>query len=270
MTSRSKAFLLISLSLFMANSASAFTLNGGSQLLGWATDELVFLVNATDCPIPENELLASIDKALAVWNTVPTSRLRLVRGGTTTLTPAEAMAGSAADGTPTPVIICDTDFSNSIGTDTDNIPAAATPGATGIQVDYGYILLNAESGKAANIANLSRTVLEIVLAHEIGHILGLGHTANSNALMYYNASYKDFLSLAQDDMDGITYLYPREEPGGGGKAFGCATVAVSGQASKNNHNGPGNGGAAAETGMLFIIFAATTWIFRRNLNIRTA
>jgi hypothetical protein len=41
--------------------------------------------------------------------------------------------------------------------------------------------------------------------------------------MYYDATAKGYLGLAQDDIDGITYLYPRNELGQD-KIAGCALV----------------------------------------------
>jgi predicted Zn-dependent protease len=54
------------------------------------------------------------------------------------------------------------------------------------------------------------TNLFLVAAHELGHSLGLFHSANTEALMY--PVYKSFRDLArfrlsQDDVDGIQSLY---------------------------------------------------------------
>ena len=242
---------------------AGFTLNGGTHIYGWSTETLTFLVNPTDCGITEEELTGAIDRALAIWNDVPTSRIKLVRGGTVTTTATQAYAGSAGAGPASPVIICDTDLSNTIQTDTSQIPAVASPDATDATIDYGFVLLNAESGKSANIAKLPDGILEIILAHEIGHVLGLGHTSDKNSLMYFNATYKRSLRLSQDDMDGLTYLYPREETGAG-KAFGCASTAITGAGPSSGGSGPA---AAAETAVLMFIFAAASWIFRRTPHI---
>jgi hypothetical protein len=52
--------------------------------------------------------------------------------------------------------------------------------------------------------------LYTVLLHEIGHTLGIEHSANNNSIMY--AYYKgDIDKLTQDDMWAIQYLYGRPE-----------------------------------------------------------
>jgi Matrixin len=49
--------------------------------------------------------------------------------------------------------------------------------------------------------------LESVLLHENGHVAGLGHSADTSAVMYayYGGLRRE---LHQDDVDGISFLYP--------------------------------------------------------------
>ncbi len=51
--------------------------------------------------------------------------------------------------------------------------------------------------------------LESVVVHEMGHMLGLGHSAESEATMYYAVGPGDDRgrTLHQDDIDGICSLY---------------------------------------------------------------
>ena len=58
----------------------------------------------------------------------------------------------------------------------------------------------------------------IVVAHELGHTLSLGHSEVKDALMWYQYTSKQ--KLTQDDRDGITELYP-VGGGGGGGGGGC-------------------------------------------------
>lgn len=204
-----------------ASWASAFTLNmTSSELLGWDAQVLRFYVNATGCTITEDELNTSIDAAIELWNSVSTSGIGVERGYTSTFTAASAFAGDATD---TPLIACDDNLSSTLGIETNNIPGVTRILTENLRVNYGVLLLNAESGKSAEISQISKTKLNVVIAHEIGHVLGLGHTSDENALMYYKATYKEDLALSLDDVDGITYLYPRSEPGDS-NILGCATI----------------------------------------------
>ncbi len=51
--------------------------------------------------------------------------------------------------------------------------------------------------------------LESVACHEFGHVLGLGHSSNSGATMYYAISFGDDSkrTLHQDDQNGLCFLY---------------------------------------------------------------
>ena len=64
-----------------------------------------------------------------------------------------------------------------------------------------------------------------IIAHEIGHAIGLGHSQFDHNLMYYQ-SISTRERLGWDDIDGVTYLYPTEQPIGG-----CGVIE---DISKNN------------------------------------
>lgn len=57
-------------------------------------------------------------------------------------------------------------------------------------------------------SDLAFTHLKEVALHEIGHILGLGHSEDNSAVMapYYRGTVEN-PSLSQDDIDGIKTLY---------------------------------------------------------------
>lgn len=85
----------------------------------------------------------------------------------------------------------------------------------------GAVLINDEIINSTNlVAGLSQADLEAVMAHELGHALGIGHSSDATALMYYSIGNKVQDKLSQDDWDALTYLYPYSAPGG------CASVAI--------------------------------------------
>jgi len=187
---------------------------------GWKQKKLTFYVNTANCTLSENELFAIIDRALAAWNGIPSTDLELVRSSTpATDGDAELRAGTA---TQVPLVVCSThlaDYSQDPNAILGFMPFSQIDSEG--YINYSGLVLNAEVGSAAEISTLSASEVELVVGHEIGHVLGLGHSADSDALMYFQLN-KTFLLITQDDMDGITQLYPRNEFLAG--AFGCSSV----------------------------------------------
>ncbi len=198
----------------MSSKVFAFSLNApnNSDFKGWQDANVNFQINMANCP-DGVDVKGIINGALAVWNDVSTSRVHLaVVGETTSVTYSNPIT-----------IMCDTNYGSGNQAEADGSPGAASVLPTNAEyTTSGIMYLNASSGDA-NIANYSSAVVSIILAHEIGHLLGLGHSQDLNALMYYDASLKSSLALAQDDIDGISYLYPRNELGGD-KPLGCGTI----------------------------------------------
>lgn len=194
----------------------AFTLNSSTNpnFKGWSNPKIEFAINRTGCPANIDSV---IEEAFDIWRNVASSKVELKLVGETTST------GLASPTT----IYCEVNFGVTIGgtpADNDSTPGVAQVGPAGANyADQGLLILNISSGQAS-INTLDPEVVKIVLAHEIGHILGLGHSHDTSALMYFDASAKGTLSLAQDDIDGVSYLYPRNEVGGDDLFGGCGTV----------------------------------------------
>lgn len=242
---------LISLLLFPISSF-AFTLGGANNSLmrGWNTDSLIFHINAQDCQVTEEILKRATQEAIDLWNSVPGTSISLKLGDATTTTVAVA-AETTTSGEP--VILCDTGFGSSTGLDPNYSSGWGGFALVGDTIAYGYILLNAQ-GTSASINQLTYRILTIIIAHEIGHVLGLGHSEDPNALMYYDISRRTQLSLGQDDMDGLTYLYPRHEPSD--PIFGCGTLTTP-------PSGPGNSGLLLNILGLGIFVLLISQKFRR-------
>jgi hypothetical protein len=220
-------------------SAQAFTLIGSSDLIGWQAAELPIHLDPSQCPDGGAAVRAALQAAVDLWNRVPNSRLKLTVGSDVSVTPTQLKSCVSTSTVPMPVIACDADLGTTLAQDVSTIPAA-TLGfdciPSGTTLTYAFILLNADPTASANVGALSSTLLQIVVAHELGHVLGLGHTSNENSLMFYSVGSKSALALSQDDMDGLAFLYPRRELGDGG-IFGCGTVRDPGDWGDPRHGG---------------------------------
>lgn len=238
------SFILI----WLTTPAFAFTLNSqtSSSFRGWSDPHIRFALNLSNCPAGVN-VRGIIEKAADVWNNVATSRLELEIVGDTTSTTANDPI----------TVICDTNYGS-----TDSGLANGSPGAASISptsgdsIAAGIMYLNASGGNA-NIKNLSEQLVAVTLAHEFGHLLGLGHSQDTKALMYYDASSKKKLNLAQDDVDAVTYLYPRDELSGDPLA-GCGRV---------SSNGPG-ASADSLVNFLFLLLPILALLLQRKLVTR--
>ena len=194
--------------LICASAAQAFTLllsnPGRPQVQGFRSGPIKVYLNNSICPI---DLEPIVKDALAVWNVVPASRLWLEYAGLTTATSSTGHL----------LIQCSAnvgDNDSTVGIGGANYPDGP--------IENGWIYMNASTGQA-NIANFSRNIVVTAMAHELGHALGFGHSADSTAIMYYAVGPRDPILLTQDDIDGVNFLYNRDELGGD-KLMGCATL----------------------------------------------
>ena len=222
--------MLTVIAALLPSTANAFTLVISSDLKGWDASILPIHYNPADCSVSPARLEAAIDRAVALWNSVPMSSLRLRRGRV-----SSSSAGNFNSPTiaifDSPVVLCSMNFGMESGlaeTGTEGIddlvPALVRPAAQEGRLIYAPMLLNS-SGGAADIAGFTDEKLAIIIAHEIGHMLGLGHVSDPASLMYFNVSEKELLALSRDDAEGVTYLYPRQEPFAG-EFMGCGTLGV--------------------------------------------
>lgn len=78
---------------------------------------------------------------------------------------------------------------------------------TFVQIATGKLTFNNGWGGCAlwTLCNLSE-----VMAHELGHTIGLGHSSDSSATMYAYAHFDGrCASLRSDDMAGVSFVYPQ-------------------------------------------------------------
>lgn len=255
--------LIIFISLIISKNIFAFTLSN-SVAAAFPEDEVTINLASHSCEnlgITNEELLdlamEGVDK---FWNLVPISRLNLKRGEIIDVS-SEFQTGS----------ICNNDTSSSTGvcsTNSDlkvssNILISCNQDTLGNNFQSSAIIAvsipNNISGRNINGALIlindtednifqkkDRETKIAILAHEIGHAIGLGHSKHRESLMYYT-TVPTRESLGEDDLDGIAYLYPMNQP------FGtCGTISTN---SNNNL-------------LLSLILGVFLIVFIRRLNFK--
>lgn len=147
--------------------------------------------------IPDSELKDAINKSIAIWNEVPESRLRLEYDGRTS---ASIVTAVAPKGT---ILIGCTPLSGTSGvTNNDNANGSSRIRLNSNELVPGSYYPDGLSG---------------LIAHEMGHSIGLHHSKDRGSVMTYEDNNWGAMPtyLSQDDVDGVIYLYPNKEELGG-------------------------------------------------------
>jgi hypothetical protein len=174
----------------------------------------------------------AVHSSFHAWETVASADVQFVYGGTTTA------AGVGRDGMN---VVSFTDTSAPMGSST----IAATfsffkRDTSGLTIDEADIAFNAALDFSTS-AEQNKFDIQSVLTHEIGHLLGLDHSAMVSSVMvpFGVTSQLDQQTLAYDDIAGITELYPKPSTtvsvgqirgvvrSGGTPVLGAHVVAVS-------------------------------------------
>ncbi|MGE4134007.1 MAG: matrixin family metalloprotease [Bdellovibrionales bacterium] len=178
----------------------AFLLINPSYRLANATNVKVYLSAATcsSYGVSTSDVAQSLrDSINNYWNTVPESRLHLEYKGETEKHYTQVAGGEILVGCSPSVTAGIAGFA---------VPDFSQQGA--------YIVLSTQSFQPGNYYydGLVGTV-----GHEMGHAIGLDHSAESASIMTYEAhgwgAKPTYLS--RDDKDGVIYLYPNEAVLGG-------------------------------------------------------
>ncbi len=174
----------------------------------WADSDIPvpYYINTDNIPtvygITEANFAAAVNAAFDEWESVPSSYLSFSHEGT--------------GNTYTPYNNWVHDWHNTIGfaqlpAGTAGLASIWSSGSTITEVD---IRLQSNGTGWSLGAVPGRIDLQSVITHEIGHLVGLGHSNISDATMRPAVGTNNIISrtLHEDDIAGITYLYYQEVP----------------------------------------------------------
>ncbi len=184
--------------LVFVNGANAFTLYDPAEPR-WKPRSVEVDYDPSACSV-DYDLAAILPEALALWNSVEWTSLKLKVG--TSISALNMREGTI-------LTFCNTDSPTVAGRGGVNFDSSAA-------ITSGTASINMSIPTGWAIAPTEYKVA--VLAHEIGHAIGFGHTDAANALMSTARG-----QVSDDDRAAMQYLYPRNEVEEGGY-FGCGRV----------------------------------------------
>ncbi len=221
-----KIFILLGV-LIVSHNARAFTFNNSVKLV-FAQDEVPVNVAGAFCAnigIDETELLSIVGDAVdQFWNKAPTSRLKLRKGSVVTKSSifhTDNICEANTNCDPNPALAVSSGILITCNNNLSNFPNSAILGITipnnisASTILGSLIMINDRT--TSQFDTKSRSEKVAIIAHELGHAIGLGHSPVEDSLMYF-ATVQSRTNLGCDDIDGISYLYPKKQP------VSCGTI----------------------------------------------
>ena len=224
-------FLVIIFTALTSLNEYSFTMNNSAKLI-FDHDEVIVNVadNCQNIGIDGNEMLSIVADATSnFWNKAATSRLKLRPGSVKSVAAAfrtDGICVASTNCTPNPALSVGSDILISCNASTSNFTSSSILGVTipnnisGSTIIGALVLINDTA--ATQFGSKTRPEKVAIIAHELGHTFGLGHSPVNDSLMYY-ATVTQRTTLGRDDIDGVSYLYPKEQP-----VKGCGTIDMDG------------------------------------------
>lgn len=194
---------------------ASFTFLNSSSPARWFEPDsgapVAYRIDATgDAKIGPIDSRAAVNAAFAAWSNVPSSSIVLEDGGTTDPVTFSGCSGGnrVVFNDPFNEITNPVNCSGvlAIGGFCVSSETRTVNGTNFKRIRVGKVTFNNGWSSCAgwNACNLAE-----VATHELGHTIGLGHSANTTATMAATAHFDGrCASLRQDDVDGVTFTYP--------------------------------------------------------------
>jgi len=260
-----KKLLILGLTLTLTSSVSAYTLNTVAESgARWRSFPVSMKLNPTNSGLTDAEVQRVISSAMGKWNTGTAIDMLDVSSVDHSVTSA---TGMNMDGVNS-ITFSKSFREDSNGFDPDVTVAVGGQYGDGDTMVDAFIIFNAESvvWSTDKVNNANRSIsygddLETIALHELGHVLGLGHTTVSGAVMNATRTSKTVRELSQDDIEGGQYLANSGASGSGNSSSSNASkTAGCGSISNNTGNSGSNIGGMG----LMMLLPLSILIFARR------